>query len=309
MKMRVAHTVPLPTQVVKLFQDLRQFTGDGALCFPSPVGKKSNQPISDMTLRNALLRMGYTKEEVSPHGFRHTFSTLANDLGLGDGDHIESALAHKDSNKIWGTYNHASYFEQRRALAQLNGQIQSAQQTGQQIVEATQEEAARLQDDLSRYDMAVADARTRCQYKGSEAVSGAGGDRSGTTWVSYKQAGVDYGNYMNTGKFNNRLEGNGSDNPTIDITFPFKEVDPADAQPGDIYLFEGHMGIRESESGQLEKMLTAHDIRGEYKVFPDDHKKHLRLYDKVYDGNRSLTGYGTRTAVLRYYGCITGPRQ
>jgi len=118
MKMRIPHTVPLPTQVVALFRDLRTFTGDGPICFPSPVSKKGDRPISDMTLRNALLRMGYGKDEITPHGFRHTFSTLANDLGLGDGDHIEAALAHKDTDKIRGTYNHASYLEQRGALAQ-----------------------------------------------------------------------------------------------------------------------------------------------------------------------------------------------
>jgi len=118
MKMRIPHAVPLPTQVVTLFRDLRTFTGGGPLCFPSPVSKKSDRPISDMTLRNALIRMGYSNEEVTPHGFRHTFSTLANDFGLGDGDQIEAALAHKDPDKIRGTYNHATYLEQRRALAQ-----------------------------------------------------------------------------------------------------------------------------------------------------------------------------------------------
>jgi len=117
MKKRVAHIVPLPVQAIALFQDLRQFTGDGPLCFPSPVDKKK-QPISDMTLRNALRRMGFTNEEVTPHGFRHTFSTLCNELGFGEGDHIEVALAHKDKNDIRGTYNHASYIGQRRELMQ-----------------------------------------------------------------------------------------------------------------------------------------------------------------------------------------------
>ena len=115
MKMRVPHTVPLPRQVLKLFQDLRQFTGDGPLCFPSPVAKKK-QPISDMALRNALRRMGYSNEEITPHGFRHTFSTLTNELGFGQGDHIEASLAHKDTNSIRGTYNHAIYIESRREI-------------------------------------------------------------------------------------------------------------------------------------------------------------------------------------------------
>jgi|GEM_PF-6624293 len=65
MKMRIPHTVPLPRQVVALFQDLQRFTGDRPFCFPSPVDAKE-QPISGMTLRNALRRMGYTNEEVTP---------------------------------------------------------------------------------------------------------------------------------------------------------------------------------------------------------------------------------------------------
>jgi len=132
MKMREPHAVPLPTQVVELFKDLQQFTGDGPPCFPSPVGKKSNQPISNMTLLGALRRMGYAKGELTVHGFRHTFSTLASELGFGDGDDIEeglshekrrgdvlrSALAKKDKNDIRGTYNHAIYLEPRRELMQ-----------------------------------------------------------------------------------------------------------------------------------------------------------------------------------------------
>ena len=117
MKMRIPHIVPLPRQVMELFLDLQKFTGDRPLCFPSPVDAKA-QPISDMTLRNALRRMGYTNEEVTPHGFRHTFSSMANNLGLGDGDHIEAALAHKDKNTIRATYNHADYLDQRREMMQ-----------------------------------------------------------------------------------------------------------------------------------------------------------------------------------------------
>jgi len=71
-----------------------------------------------MALRNALRRMGYTGEEIVPHGFRHTFSTLSNDFGLGQGDHIEASLAHKDKNHIRATYNHADYLTQRRELMQ-----------------------------------------------------------------------------------------------------------------------------------------------------------------------------------------------
>jgi integrase len=115
MKMRVLHVVPLARQVVGLFRDLHMFTGSGPVCFPSPQSK--SQCISDVGLLNALRRMGYSKDEMTVHGFRAMFSTMFNEQGF-DPDHIEKQLAHKEKDKIRDAYNHASYLEQRRTLMQ-----------------------------------------------------------------------------------------------------------------------------------------------------------------------------------------------
>ncbi len=119
MKMRIAHEVPLPTQVVKLFRELYLLTGNGSLCFP---GRHSSaQCISDMALLNAVRRMGFSKEEMTIHGFRAMFSTILNEKKLAwgfDGDIIEAQLAHKEQNAVRGAYNHASYLETRRAMLQ-----------------------------------------------------------------------------------------------------------------------------------------------------------------------------------------------
>ena len=119
MKMRIAHEIPLPTQVVKLFHELRVFTGSGTLCFP---GRQSaSQCISDMALLSAIRRMGFSKEEMTIHGFRAMFSTLLNEKKLAwglDADIIEAQLAHKEQNSVRGAYNHASYMEQRRDMVQ-----------------------------------------------------------------------------------------------------------------------------------------------------------------------------------------------
>ena len=119
MKMRVAHEIPLPTQVVKLFNELMPLTGNGTLCFP---GRHSAaQCISDMALLNAIRRMGFGKDEMTIHGFRSTFSTMLNERKLAwgfDGDVIEAALAHKEQNAIRGAYNRAQYTEQRRKMLQ-----------------------------------------------------------------------------------------------------------------------------------------------------------------------------------------------
>ena len=116
MKMKVAHTVPMASQVVKLFQELKEWTGHGELVFPSPFS--ATRCISDMGLLNALRRLGYGKDEMTIHGFRGMASTLLNECGKYRHDVIEAQLAHGERNKIRGAYNHAEYLPERRAMMQ-----------------------------------------------------------------------------------------------------------------------------------------------------------------------------------------------
>ena len=118
MKMRVAHTVPLSRQVVDLFRELkhiREMNGGGELCFPSP--RSANRTITAEGLLAALRDMGYSKEEMSIHGFRTIFSTLARENNLNP-DHIEKQLAHKEQNAVVEAYDRSQYFGQRRVLMQ-----------------------------------------------------------------------------------------------------------------------------------------------------------------------------------------------
>jgi integrase len=119
MKRRREHIVPLPRQAVALFTSLKMLTGDGALCFPSP--HSVSACISDMSLLNGLRRMGFSKDEMTVHGFRAMFSTLINEKKLEwglDSDIIETQLAHAPNDKVRDAYNHASYLEQRRRMLQ-----------------------------------------------------------------------------------------------------------------------------------------------------------------------------------------------
>lgn len=119
MKMRIAHMVPLPRQVVTLFRELHRLTGSGELCFPGRYS--ASQCISDMALLNGIRRMGFSKEEMTIHGFRAMFSTILNEKKLEwgfDADIIEAQLAHKEQNTVRDAYNHASYLEKRREMLQ-----------------------------------------------------------------------------------------------------------------------------------------------------------------------------------------------
>lgn len=65
----------------------------------------------------ALRRMGYTKHEMTAHGFRATASTILNERAFNP-DVIEAALAHQDRNMIRRAYNRATYWPERVKLLQ-----------------------------------------------------------------------------------------------------------------------------------------------------------------------------------------------
>jgi integrase len=115
MKTRVQHIVPLATQAIGLLRELRPLTGYSAYLFPSL--RTADRCLSDAAIGAALRRLGFSKEEASPHGFRTTASTLLNELGY-NADVIERQLAHIPSDKVRSAYNRAERLTERRNLMQ-----------------------------------------------------------------------------------------------------------------------------------------------------------------------------------------------
>jgi len=114
-KMRRVHRVPLPEKAISLLRELQEVTGFGELVFPSVRSVK--RPISDNTLNAALRRMGYASDEMTAHGFRATFATIANESGLWHPDAIERALAHLESNEIRRAYTRGEHWDERARMA------------------------------------------------------------------------------------------------------------------------------------------------------------------------------------------------
>ena len=118
MKMRIEHTVPLSRQVVSLFRELKEkqvaLLGDCELCFPSPRAK-SRQITSESLM--CALKVIHGQSDISVHGFRTSFSTLAREKGFNP-DHVEKQLAHQLKDRVEATYNKAEYLEQRRKMMQ-----------------------------------------------------------------------------------------------------------------------------------------------------------------------------------------------
>jgi integrase len=110
------HQVPLPTQAVEILRKLHPLTGHGALCFH---GERSHErPISDNTLRAALLTLGYGPDLQNVHGFRATARTLlAEELNI-DPLVIEAQLAHAVKDANGRAYNRTQYMKHRATMMQ-----------------------------------------------------------------------------------------------------------------------------------------------------------------------------------------------
>jgi integrase len=110
------HQVPLPTQAVEVLRKLHPLTGHGTLLFH---GERSHErPISDNTLRAALLTLGYGPDAQSVHGFRATARTLlAEELNI-DPLVIEAQLAHAVKDANGRAYNRTQYLKHRTAMMQ-----------------------------------------------------------------------------------------------------------------------------------------------------------------------------------------------
>ena len=108
--------MPLPTQAVEILRKLHPLTGHGTLLFH---GERSHErPISDNTLRAALLTLGYEPDAQSVHGFRATARTLlAEELNI-DPLVIEAQLAHAVKDANGRAYNRTQYLKHRSAMMQ-----------------------------------------------------------------------------------------------------------------------------------------------------------------------------------------------
>jgi integrase len=115
MKMRRPHDVPLSKQALSILQEIWSLSDNGDIVLPSVRSVK--KVLSEGAMISALRRMGYTKEEMSPHGFRSAASTILNGREINP-DVIEAALAHQDENEIRRAYNRATYWPERVKLMQ-----------------------------------------------------------------------------------------------------------------------------------------------------------------------------------------------
>lgn len=126
MKMGEQHIVPLSRQAVAILRRLEPLTGRGEYVFPSLLSV--TRPMSNNTVNTALRRLGYTKDQMTGHGFRAMASTLLNEQGFPP-DVIELQLAHAERNKVRAAYNRAQRLTERKQMMQAWGDYLDALRT------------------------------------------------------------------------------------------------------------------------------------------------------------------------------------
>lgn len=128
------HLVPLSQQAIKILNEIKPITGEGKYVFPGERDK--DRPMSDNAVRSAMRRMGWTGDEMTPHGFRALASTILDNRGYKQ-EWIERQLAHDEHNKVKAAYKrdlHLMYMPERKKMMQEWADYLDQLRDGAQII-------------------------------------------------------------------------------------------------------------------------------------------------------------------------------
>lgn len=124
MKMEREHKIPLSNQAIDILNQASYLSKKNEYVFLSAYGLRTGKPMSENTLNQAVIRIKDEKTGepigrgiMTSHGFRHTASTMLNELGF-NADAIELQLAHAPKDRIRATYNKAELIPERIKMMQ-----------------------------------------------------------------------------------------------------------------------------------------------------------------------------------------------
>ncbi len=117
MKMKLPHIVPLSRQAIEILKGLYPLTGRSQYVFPSP--RTNRRPMSNNAILAALRRMGYSKDEMTGHGFRAMARTILDEVLHVRPEYIEHQLAHAVRDPNGRAYNRTAHLEERKKMMQL----------------------------------------------------------------------------------------------------------------------------------------------------------------------------------------------
>ena len=115
MKINEPHIIPLSRQALEVLEELKA-AQRGKYVFPSARG--ASRPLSENAARTALRTMGYTNDDMTPHGFRAMARTLLEEVLHFPITQIEQQLAHTVRDTHGRAYNRTKHLEARKAMMQ-----------------------------------------------------------------------------------------------------------------------------------------------------------------------------------------------
>ncbi|MBM3362150.1 MAG: DUF4102 domain-containing protein [Betaproteobacteria bacterium] len=127
------HLVPLPTQAIKILEMLKPYTESTGLVFPGE--RQRSKPISENSVRTALIAIGYTANIQTWHGFRATARTILAERLEFDPLLIEAQLAHSVRDANGRAYNRTTYLKQRAVMMQAWADFLDKQAAGAEIID------------------------------------------------------------------------------------------------------------------------------------------------------------------------------
>ena len=116
MKMKEPHIIPLASQAIAILKELQPISGRGKYVFPSARG--ASRPLSDNGVRTALRTLGYTNDQICPHGFRAMGRTILDEVLNFPVDWIEHQIAHSVKDANGRAYNRTKHLPQRHQMMQ-----------------------------------------------------------------------------------------------------------------------------------------------------------------------------------------------
>lgn len=139
-KMRTDHIVPLSTQAVAVLRELQALTGRGAYVFPSERG--GSRSMSENTINAALRRMGFTKEEMTAHGFRAAARTIMEEALDMRPDLLEHQLGHAVRDANGRAYNRTAHLPRRKEMMQVWADYLDKLKAGADVIPLRRPDAA-----------------------------------------------------------------------------------------------------------------------------------------------------------------------
>ena len=114
MKCSIEHRVPLCSRAIEILNSVKSNRNPIEYVFP---GLKHNTGLSNNAFRALVKKMHITN--VTPHGFRSTFTDWASEEAQFPIETIDLALSHKIKNKTEAAYRRGDQLERRRELMVL----------------------------------------------------------------------------------------------------------------------------------------------------------------------------------------------